>query len=211
MPNPVKPFVIESNASKFATGAVLQQQDDNRDWHPCRYISHSFNATQQNYKIYDRELLGIIWALETWRHYLQGSSHPTTILSNHKNLTYFRSAQKLNRRQARWSLFLSQFKLKLVHVPGSLGRDTGDPRVFFCQPIPAPTNTVPIRVGVWLPPWVLRVPHDVRGWQEPPCPPTAPACKKSRNCGLLLVQELRMGFLAPSSLTPTNHPMSSCS
>ena len=119
MPNPVKPFVIESNTSKFATGAVLWQQDDNGDWHPCGYISHSFDATQWNYEIYDRELLGIVWALETWQHYLQGSSHPTTILSDHKNLTYFRSAQKLNRWQARWSLFLSQFELKLVHVPGS--------------------------------------------------------------------------------------------
>src|SRR3984885_12987224 len=46
MPNPGKLFVIESDASKFATGAVLRQQDDNRDWHPCGYISHSFNATQ---------------------------------------------------------------------------------------------------------------------------------------------------------------------
>ena len=119
MPNPVKPFVIESNTSKFATGAVLQQQDDNGDWHPCRYISHPFDATQRNYEIYDRELLGIIQALETWQHYLQGSSHPTIIFSDHKNLTYFRSAQKLNRWQAHWSLFLSQFKLKLVHVPGS--------------------------------------------------------------------------------------------
>lgn len=118
MPNPVKPFIIESDASKFATGVVLRQQDDNGDWHPCGYISHSFNAIQRNYEIYDRELLGIVRALETWRHYLQGSAHPTTVLSDHKNLTYFQSAQKLNRQQARWSLFLSQFKLKLVHVPG---------------------------------------------------------------------------------------------
>ena len=87
----------------------------------------------------------------------------------------------------------------------SVGRDTGDPRVFFCQPIPTPANTVPIRVGVWLPPWVLQVTHDVRRWQEPPCPPTAPASKKSHNCRLLRVQELRMGFLAPSSSAPTNH------
>ena len=60
MPNSVKLFVIESDASKFATGAVLQQQDDNGDWHPCGYISHSFDAMQRNYKIYDRELLGIV-------------------------------------------------------------------------------------------------------------------------------------------------------
>ena len=97
MPDPSKLFVIESDTSKVATGAVLRQKDGNGNWHPCSYISHSFNATQQNYKIYDRELLGIVRALETWRHYLQGSPHPVTIFSDHKNLTYFHQAQKLNR------------------------------------------------------------------------------------------------------------------
>jgi hypothetical protein len=53
MPNSTKPFVIESDASKFATGAVLHQRDDNGDWHPCGYISHSFDQTQWNYEIYD--------------------------------------------------------------------------------------------------------------------------------------------------------------
>jgi RNase H-like domain found in reverse transcriptase/Reverse transcriptase (RNA-dependent DNA polymerase)/Integrase zinc binding domain len=117
MPDPAKPFVIESDASKFATGAVLRQKDENGDWHPCGFISHSFDATQRNYEIYDRELLGIVHALETWRHYIQGSPHPITIFSNHKNLTFFKQAQKLNRRQAHWSLFLSQFNMKLIHVP----------------------------------------------------------------------------------------------
>lgn len=119
MPDPAKPFTIEADTSKFATGAVLRQQGPDGDWHSCGYISHSLNATERNYEIYDRELLGIIRALETWRHYLQGSEHPVTILSDHKNLTYFRMAQKLNRRQVRWSLFLSEFDLKLVHVPGT--------------------------------------------------------------------------------------------
>ena len=119
MPDSSKPFIVESDASKWATGAVLQQQDSNGDWHPCRYISHSFYATQRNYEIYDRELLGIVRSLEKWRHYLQRLPFPTVILSDHKNLTYFRTAQKLNRRQARWSLFLSKFDLKLVHTPGS--------------------------------------------------------------------------------------------
>ena len=63
--------------------------------------------------------MGIVRALETWRHYLQGSPFPMVILSDHKNLTYFRTAQKLNRRLARWSLFLSEFDLKLIHTPGS--------------------------------------------------------------------------------------------
>jgi hypothetical protein len=97
MPDPEKPFTIESNALKFASGAVLRQQDINGDWHPCGYILHSFNQTEQNYEIYNRELFGIIRVLKAWRHYLQGSRHPVTILSDHKNLTYFCMAQKLNR------------------------------------------------------------------------------------------------------------------
>ena len=119
MPDISKPFVIESDASKFATGAVLRQQDVNGDWHPCGYISQTLTATEQNYQIYDRELLAIIRALETWRHYLLGSGHPVTVLSDHKNLTYYRTGQKLTPRQARWSLYLSQFDLRLVHVPGT--------------------------------------------------------------------------------------------
>ena len=119
MPDTAKPFVVESDASKWATRGVLRQQDDNGDWHPCGFISHSFDQTQRNYKIYDRELLGIVHALETWHHYLQGSQFPTVILSDYKNLTYFRTAQKLNHQQAHWSLFLSEFDLKLIHVPGS--------------------------------------------------------------------------------------------
>ena len=45
--------------------------------------------------------------------------HAVRILTDHKNLTYFRSPQKLNRRQARWHLFLSQFNYVLHHCPGS--------------------------------------------------------------------------------------------
>ena len=50
--------------------------------------------------------------------YIQGSAHTTVILSDHKNLTYYREAKKLkNCRQARWSLYLSEFDVKLLHTP----------------------------------------------------------------------------------------------
>uniref|UniRef100_A0A0W0FNC5 Reverse transcriptase RNase H-like domain-containing protein n=1 Tax=Moniliophthora roreri TaxID=221103 RepID=A0A0W0FNC5_MONRR len=118
MPDDEKPFIIKADTSKWATGAVLKQQDSDGELHPCGYISHAFTATERNYKIYDRELLAITNALKAWEHYLLGGAHPVTVLSDHKNLTYFRTAQKLNRRQARLSLYLTQFDLRLVHVPG---------------------------------------------------------------------------------------------
>lgn len=43
MPDKNKPFSIESDASKFATGAVLRQRDSNGDLHPCAYLSKSFD------------------------------------------------------------------------------------------------------------------------------------------------------------------------
>jgi len=41
------------------------------------------------------------------------------IWTDHKNLEYFMKMQKLNRRQARWVLYLLRFNFMLKHVPGS--------------------------------------------------------------------------------------------
>jgi hypothetical protein len=118
MPNQSKPFEIETNTSKVATGAVLTQLDSNGDRHPVAFLSKTFSETERKYEIYDRELLGIIRVLKEWRHYIQGSGHTMIVYSGHKNLTYFRTAQRLNDQQARWSLYLSGFHLKLIHLPG---------------------------------------------------------------------------------------------
>jgi RNase H-like domain found in reverse transcriptase/Reverse transcriptase (RNA-dependent DNA polymerase) len=114
-----KPFQIESDASKYASGAVLTQTDINGDRHPVAFLSKTFTDMERRYEIYDRELLGIVWALKEWRHYIQRSGHTTLIHTDHQNLTYFWKAQKLSDRQARWSLFLSEFDIKLQHLPGN--------------------------------------------------------------------------------------------
>jgi RNase H-like domain found in reverse transcriptase len=101
-----------------ATGAVLTQLDSNSDQHPVAFLSKTFSKTERKYEIYDWELLGIIQVLKEWRHYIQGSGHTMIVYSDHKNLTYFWMAQKLNDQQARWSLYLSEFDLKLIHLPG---------------------------------------------------------------------------------------------
>ena len=107
MPDQTKPFQIECDASKWASGAILTQLDINGDRHPCAFISWTFSPTEWNYEIYNRELLSVIQALQEWHHYIQGSNHEMIIYLDHKNLTYFWMAQKLNRRQAQWSLLLS--------------------------------------------------------------------------------------------------------
>ena len=96
MPDHSWTFQIESDTSKYASGAVLTQMDSNGDRHPVAFMSKTFNDTEKRYEIYDRELLGIVQALKEWRHYIQGSGHTTMVHTDHKNLTYFRKAQKLS-------------------------------------------------------------------------------------------------------------------
>jgi len=85
------PFFIMTDTSLVASGAVLMQNDGNGDLHPCVYYSKTFAPTEQNYDIYDHELLVVIQALEEWHQYLIGTKHPVTIITNHWNLTYFKS------------------------------------------------------------------------------------------------------------------------
>ena len=120
LPNLSTPFAVATDASKYASGAILLQTDSNGNWHPCSYLSQSFSPAERNYDIYDRELLAVIRALKSWHHYLHGSPFPVQVFTDHKNLTYFRQPQSLNRQQAQWLIDLANFDLKMIHVPGKL-------------------------------------------------------------------------------------------
>ena len=90
------PFSIMTDASLLATGAILLQTNSNEDLHPCAYFSQTFSVAQRNYDIYNRELLVVILALEEWHQYLQGTQHPITIITDHKNLSYIKDPHKLS-------------------------------------------------------------------------------------------------------------------
>jgi len=90
------------------------------------FLSKLLNETERNYEIHDKEMLAIVRRLEAWRHLLEGAQFKFKIWTDHKNLEYFMKAQKLNRRQARCALYLSQFDFILKHVAGSkMGKADG--------------------------------------------------------------------------------------
>ena len=75
--------------------------------------------TERNYDIYERELLAIMKTLAHWRQYLIWTPEPFIILTDHANLLYWKSPQKLNQRTARWHSELQDYDFKIIHVPGS--------------------------------------------------------------------------------------------
>jgi hypothetical protein len=72
LPDHTRPFRLITDASDFATGAILEQPDALNRWHPIAYHSKSLQPTERNYEIHDKELLAIIQALDIFRHYLEG-------------------------------------------------------------------------------------------------------------------------------------------
>jgi len=114
-----KEFRVEADTSNYAMGGVLSMKCSDELWRPVAFISKSLSNTERNYEIHNKEMLTVVRCLETWRHFLEGTTIRFEIWTDHKNLEYFMKAQKLNRRQARWALYLLRFDFMLKHIPGS--------------------------------------------------------------------------------------------
>ena len=74
---------------------------------------------QRNYEIYDKEILAVTRRLENQRHLLKSTKFKFEVWTDHQNLKYFIKVQKLNKRQARWALYLLRFDFILKHIPGT--------------------------------------------------------------------------------------------
>ncbi|CCO32589.1 Retrotransposable element Tf2 155 kDa protein type 1 [Rhizoctonia solani AG-1 IB] len=117
-PDESQPYTLETDASGAAMGAVLSQRKDDGRLHPVAFMSASFSPAELNYDTHDKELLAIIHAFEHWRIFLEGTEHPVTVLTDHKNLEYWKSARTFNRRHARWHLILASYNFVIAYWPG---------------------------------------------------------------------------------------------
>jgi hypothetical protein len=142
LPDDDLPFWLKVVSSGITTSAILAQQSckDNA-WHPLAFLSKALNPVEWNHEIHDTKMLAIIMGLEEWRHYLKGAWYPVEIWTNHKNLKYFRVAQKFNWCQARWLLYLLRFNFTLHHKPG---QSMGKPMHFWGKLIMAQVKVIMI-------------------------------------------------------------------
>ncbi|KAI0992257.1 hypothetical protein K3495_g15929 [Podosphaera aphanis] len=115
--DPGRQTVLETDASDFVTAAVLSQYDTSAVLRPVVFMSKKKLPAECNYDIYDKELLAIVNSFETWTTELGSVDASTLVLTDHKNLEYFTTTKKLNRRQARWNELLSEYDFKIVFRP----------------------------------------------------------------------------------------------
>ena len=86
IPDPALTF----NASDFAIGAVLSQDQD-KDDQPIAFESWKMSPAELNYPIYEKEFVHAIWL---WRLYLEGQKF--TVITDHASLEYIKTQHQLS-------------------------------------------------------------------------------------------------------------------
>ena len=116
LPDLTKPFILRTDASGHAIGAVLEQ-----DGNPIGFLSQKLTDTEMRYSTYEQELLAVIRALERWRHLLMTAE--TTIYTDHQALQYLmqlKADKPIRGKIARWLSFLDLFQnLTISYQPGA--------------------------------------------------------------------------------------------
>ena len=115
--DPNKHYILDTNTSAYAISATLSQDFPDR-YHPVAYFSKSLLPAKHNYDIYDQELLAIIYTLKAFQYLLLNAPQQFLIQSDHNNLKYFKSPQKIIAQQAHWQQYLQDYNFELVHFPG---------------------------------------------------------------------------------------------
>lgn len=108
------PFILTTDASNYALGAVLSQKQDGTE-RPIAFASRTLNNTELNYCTTEKEALAIMWAINKFKQYLGGNKF--TLITDHKPLTYIKNSKK-NLKLINWSLELENYDYDIVYRSG---------------------------------------------------------------------------------------------
>lgn len=109
------PFILKTDASNYALGAVLIQGEKDEE-HPIEYASRLLLPAERNYSTTEREALAVVWAVQKFRGYIEGSE--VLVLTDHQPLKWLFSIKSPTGRLARWALQLQMYNIQFGYTPG---------------------------------------------------------------------------------------------
>ena len=115
LPDQKQPFIVSTDASAYALGAVLSQIHDNKEY-PVAYASRILSPAEKNYSVIEKELLGIVFAMKKFRSYLYGNTFD--VFTDHNPLQHLNTMKDAYGRIARWTMFLQDFCFQIKYRKG---------------------------------------------------------------------------------------------
>src|SRR6218665_457805 len=116
LPNDLDRYILDTDASGEAIGAVLSQIQDSTERVIC-YGSRVCSPAERNYDVTRRELLAIVFFLKTFRPYLLGRKF--LLRTDHSALRWLRRTPVLIGQQARWLTIIEEFGFDIIHRAGT--------------------------------------------------------------------------------------------
>lgn len=114
-PNFEKPFILCTDASAYAIGAVLCQEYDGHEM-PVAYASRQLKGAELNYSTTERECLALVWSIKHFRCYLYG--YKFDVYTDHQPLKWLMKMAEPSNRLTKWSILLSEYDCEIHYRPG---------------------------------------------------------------------------------------------
>ena len=119
-PDYTRPFILCTDASQVAIGAVLEQVGTSGFRHPVAYFSRTLNVTQRKYTVSEKECLALVEAIRHFRQFLTFGHF--LVYTDHKALQALVNPKSkvAEGRLQRWQLFLQSYDFTVYHRSGPL-------------------------------------------------------------------------------------------
>lgn len=145
-------FILRTDASSYAIGAILLQGESLHEERPIEYASRLLTTAEVNYSTTERKALAVVLALKKFHGYIDGSK--VLVATDHQPLKWLMTLKSTTGRLARWALQIQQFGLQITYTPGKsnfvadlLSRPFPEEDLVKC-PVATATVTLPFRTAV---------------------------------------------------------------
>ena len=124
LPDPNKPYFVQTDASAFCGAGKLFQKDEEGNELLIACVSRTFTKTERAYSTIKKEVLALLYTLRTMDFYIRFSDK-LTILTDAQGILFLSMCKESQGILLRFSLELSKYQAEIVHVPGE-NNETAD-------------------------------------------------------------------------------------